>query len=198
MAVPLRRGTPLVRPVPPGGGGGRPPDPPEPLVTGESGSTRRLRRIEVVDGTLLIGPGVAAGHQRAARRLARALESGCAAPLEIFSPFTLRLDGDTELVPDVAVVTVPDPLPRYPRDVRLVAEVLSPRSRRTDVALKGRVYADAGIPVFVVVDPDAVTIAVHELRGAEYEQVGAAARDGSVLLPDPVPVRLSPAALLRP
>lgn len=156
------------------------------------------RRVELVDGVLLVAPGVAAPHQRAARRLARAFEAACGPPLEVFSPFTLRLDGDTEVVPDVAVVAVDNPLPRYPRDARLVAEVLSPRSRRTDVALKGRVYADAGVPLFVVVDPDAVTLVVYVLRGGGYVEVARAARAGSAAVPDPVGVLLSPAELVRP
>ena len=156
------------------------------------------RRVELVDGVLLVGPGVAAPHQRAARRLARALEPACHRPLEVFSPFTLRLADDTEVVPDVAVVAVEDPLPRYPRDARLVAEVLSPRSRRTDVALKGRVYADAGVPVFVVVDPDAVTVEVHELRGGGYLEVARAARAEELEVPEPLRVRISPAELVRP
>ena len=132
------------------------------------------------------------------RRLARAFEAVCRPPLEVFSPFTLRVAPDTEVVPDVAVVAVDEPLPRYPRDARVVAEVLSPRSRRADVVLKGRVYADAGVPVLLVVDPDAVTLAVHVLRGAAYVEVARAARAGSARLPGPVPVRLSPADLMRP
>jgi len=166
----------------------------EPAARGRAGG----HRVELVDGVLLVGPTVAAPHQRAARRLARALEAACAPPLEVFSPFTLRVADDTEVVPDVAVVAVDEPLPRYPRDARVVAEVLSPRSRRTDVALKGRVYADAGVPVFVVVDPDAVTLAVHVLRAGSYVEVARAARADAARLPGPVPVRLSPADLVRP
>jgi Uma2 family endonuclease len=152
----------------------------------------------VVDGVLLATPAGAAPHARAARRLGQALEDACEPPLEVFAPFALRLAGETELLPDVAVVAVDDPLPRYPRDVRLVAEVLSPRSRRTDVALKARVYADAGVPLFLVVDPDAVTLVVHELRGDRYVEVGRAARSGAAAVPEPVPVLLSPADLVRP
>ncbi len=156
------------------------------------------RLVEVVDGVLLATPAGAAPHARAARRLAQALEEACEPPLEVFAPFTLRLAGETELLPDVAVVAVDDPLPRYPRDVRLVAEVLSPRSRRTDVALKARVYADARVPLFLVVDPDAVTLAVHELRGDGYVEVSRATRRSAAAVPEPVPLLLSPADLIRP
>ncbi len=171
---------------------GRPPD--EDLPPPRAGG----RLVEVVDGVLLATPADAAPHARAARRLARALEAACAPPLEVFSPFTLRLAGETEVLPDVAVVAVDDPLPRYPRDVRLVAEVLSPRSHRIDVALKARVYADAGVPLFLEVDPDAVTLAVHVLRGDSYVEAARAARSRAVAVPEPVPVLLSPADLVRP
>ena len=153
-------------------GGGAPAH--QSTATGRAGG----HRVELVDGIPLVGPTLAAPHQRAVRRLARAFEAVCRPPLEVFSPFTLRVAPDTEVVPDVAVVAVDEPLPRYPRDARVVAEVLSPRSRRADVVLKGRVYADAGVPVLLVVDPDAVTLAVHVLRGAAYVEVARAARDG--------------------
>ncbi|MFL6128552.1 MAG: Uma2 family endonuclease [Mycobacteriales bacterium] len=184
----------LLRPpgLPPSPPSGRPPD--EELPPARTGG----RLVELVDGVLLATPADAAPHARAARRLARALEAACEPPLEVFSPFTLRLAGETELLPDVAVVAVDDPLPRYPRDVRLVAEVLSPRSRRTDMALKAQVYADARVPLFLVVDPDAVTLAVHVLRGEGYVQVARAARTSAAAVPDPVPVLLSPADLIRP
>ena len=74
----------------------------------------------------------------------------------------------------------------------------SPRSRRTDVALKARVYADARVPLFLVVDPDAVTLTVHELRGDGYVEVSGATRRSAAAVPEPVPVLLSPADLIRP
>jgi Uma2 family endonuclease len=177
---------------PPGRPSGRPPD--QELPPARAGG----RLVELVDGVLLATPADAAPHARATRRLSRALEAACDPPLEVFAPFTLRLAGETELLPDVAVVAVDEPLPRYPRDVRLVAEVLSPRSRRTDVALKARVYADARVPIFLVVDPDAVTLAVHVLRGDGYAEVARAARASAAAVPEPVPVLLSPAELVRP
>jgi hypothetical protein len=66
------------------------------------------------------------------------------------------------------------------------------------VALKARVYADARVPLFLVVDPDAVTLAVHVLSGDGYVEVASAARTGAAAVPEPVPVRLSPADLIRP
>lgn len=177
---------------PPGRPPGRPPE--EELPPGRAGG----RLVELVDGVLLVTPADGAPHARAARRLSRALEAACEPPFEVFTPFTLRLAGETELLADVAVVAVDEPLPRYPRDVQLVAEVLSPRSRRTDVALKARVYADARVPVFLVVDPDAVTLSVHVLRGESYVEIARAARTSAAAVPEPVPVLLSPAELIRP
>lgn len=182
----------------PAGSTGRSPDDDLPPDDDRPPARAGGRLVELVDGVLLATPADAALHARAVRRLARALEAASEPPLEVFAPFTLRLAGETEVLPDVAVVAVADPLPRYPRDVRLVAEVLSPRSRRTDVALKARVYADAGVPLFLVVDPDAVTLAVHALRGDGYVEVARAARGSAAPVPDPVAVLLSPADLVRP
>jgi len=155
------------------------------------------RRYELIDGILLVSPGPVAPHQRAAMRLGTALHLGCPEGLEVFGPFTLRLSRHTEVIPDVAVVRVgPDPLPRYPRDVRLVVEVLSVSTRRRDLSLKKQVYADAGIPSYWVLDPDEPSMSVYELADGDYTLRATVRGHEPFDATSPFAVRLVPSSLV--
>jgi Uma2 family endonuclease len=65
---------------------------------------------------------------------------------------------DRLLIPDVAVVEAAallgDPLNVRPEDVVLVAEVISPSSRATDLYLTCELYAEWGIGAYWVFDPE--------------------------------------------
>lgn len=84
----------------------------------------------------------------------------------------VTLTGDPEPTvrrPDVMVLseTAPRGLSRQdPGDVALVVEVVSPTSRERDLVWKVREYAAAGIPAYLVVDPDSDALTLHTLPGA--------------------------------
>jgi Uma2 family endonuclease len=86
----------------------------------------------------------------------------------------------------------------YGSDLLLIAEVVSPRSgsERTDRVQKVREYAQAGIPVYWIVELDPVPkITVLSLDGDTYV-VSADVRAGHVLSVDePYPVSLDPGSL---
>jgi Uma2 family endonuclease len=163
----------------------------------ELGSTH-----EVVDGSLLLSPSPNYDHQRIARRLSFALEDGLLAGYEAFDGGNVRIDHDTLLIPDVVVLRRPKPrlVAATPADVLLVVEIVSPSTRRTDRTLKPVVYAEAGIPWFVLVEPecpDAPVVVVHELvDGAYVERVRAAAGQ-RLRLTEPFAIDLDPAELTR-
>lgn len=155
------------------------------------------RRYELIDGILLVSPGVVALHQRAAARLFSVLERRCPPDLEVLGPFTLRLARNTEVIPDLAVIRPgPDPLPRYPRDVLLVAEVLSPSTRRQDLTLKKQVYADAGVPAYWVVDPDEPSLTAYELLEGDYVLGGHVAAADTFAAALPFAVEVTPNGLI--
>jgi Uma2 family endonuclease len=52
--------------------------------------------------------------------------------------------------------------------VRLVCEVVSPASAVLDRVLKMHAYAAAGIPCYLVAEPDRGSLHSHELRGDTY------------------------------
>jgi Uma2 family endonuclease len=117
------------------------------------------RRIEVVHGHVIRCQSPSPEHNRIARRLANAIERA-------FSPSgpCLRADTDIDVIlwrvpsftfrrPDVAVyecLEVPGIKPPASR-TRLVAEITSPSTRQEDLVDKLAQYANAGIPVYLVV-----------------------------------------------
>lgn len=163
----------------------------------ERGSTH-----EVVDGSLLLSPSPNYDHQRIARRLSFALEEGLPVGYEAFDGGNVRVNHDTLLIPDVLVLRRPKPrlVAADPADVLLVVEIVSPSTRRSDRTLKPVVYAEAGIPWFVLVEPEGPTapiVIVHELLDGTYVRRACVAAGERLRLTEPFPVDLDPADLTR-
>jgi len=122
-------------------------------------------------------------HQRVSFRLARALASALDAArhragggdCEVFpAPCGLFLGEETALQPDLMVVC--DPALKSARGIEgapdLVVEVLSPSTARIDLLDKRRLYARAGVPEYLVVDPDRREAILLRLEGAHYAEAG--------------------------
>jgi len=99
------------------------------------------------------------------------------------------------VIPDLVVTTVPglDAVYCEGTDVLLAAEIISPSSRTYDHALKRLLYAEAGVPFFLIVDlvADPVSAICYEFRDGEYRE--SARSDGgclSMTCPFPVTVDL--------
>ena len=118
-------------------------------------------RQEIVDGSLHVTPLASAGHQDIVGRLYAALLSAAPPGLRVLPGVNIlrRSDTDRLLIPDVAVVEAAallgDPVNLAPDVVYLVAEVISPSSRATDLFLKRELYAEWGVGSYWVLDPDA-------------------------------------------
>jgi Uma2 family endonuclease len=117
-------------------------------------------RQEIVDGSLHVTPLASAGHQDIVGRLFAALLAVVPRELRVLPGVNILRRGATDrlLIPDVAVVEaaalVGDPLNVRPEDVVLVAEVISPSSRATDLYLKRELSAEWGIGAYWVLDPE--------------------------------------------
>ncbi|WP_410595539.1 Uma2 family endonuclease [Amycolatopsis sp. lyj-23] len=114
------------------------------------------RRVEIVDGAVVVLPAPVRSHQRLVRRLADALEAGCGPGLAVVTGADLRVR-ESPLVnrrPDIIVydVQVPDEKVLRPADCRLVVEVMSPGSVTADLVSKPAEYAAAGIGHYWRVD----------------------------------------------
>jgi Uma2 family endonuclease len=128
-------------------------------------------RYEIVDGSLLATPPPNGSHVRVNTFVRNALLRGRPADLEVVDcagGIDIRAR-TTCYIPDVMVVRTAA-LRRatdvfQPKDVLLVAEVLSPSNAGIDLVQKRHDYAAAGIPRYWIVDPQAKTITVLALPG---------------------------------
>lgn len=137
-----------------------------------------LHRVECVEGVLVVTPKPLPRHQRTMVGLCHELDQAlpdsvvALADVELLiaaSPLTVR-------APDVVVVdravARSNPIRFDAASVRLVVEIVSGGSRRTDQVTKMSEYAEAGIPEYWIVDlSEPATLSVHRQveRGGQYE-----------------------------
>ncbi len=117
-------------------------------------------RYEVVHGELLVTPAPRLWHQEVIRRLSNTL-SGYLDVERVghlpFSPADISWGPDTLVQPDLFVMPLEQARTldwAQITDLLLVAEVLSPSSRRADRFTKRLEYQRRGVPVYWIIDPD--------------------------------------------
>jgi Uma2 family endonuclease len=162
------------------------------------------QRYELIDGALHVSPSPTHLHQRIAGRLRTLLDTAAPADLEAVEALGVRCGEDTVLVPDVVVRSVAEPgsVAKAVADaweVALVVEVVSPSSGRMDRVLKPRLYADARIPAYLLVDAVQSTVTWFGLSASGgYELRGVASGDEVLRVTEPFEVSIVPADLVRP
>jgi Uma2 family endonuclease len=153
---------------------------------------------ELVDGVLLVTAAPNVAHQRAAGALYRLLTAACPEHLEVFvAPLDFQPTSRRSLQPDVLVVAREHAHGSALREpLALAVEVLSPSTRARDLVLKPSLYAEAGVEVYWVVDPDEVSITTFGLQSGAYVQTGFAQGAEELATDAPYAVRIVPADLL--
>lgn len=151
-------------------------------------------RLECSEGVLVVNPSPRLGHQVAALRLARLLQDQLAdclvAPevdvlLSEVPPLTIRTPPDLVLIRPELLAGDP-PVRLRASDVLMAVEVVSPGSRRTDRITKRSEYAEAGIPLYWVVELESRQITWHrDPQGGEEYRSREVVRDHAVLPPAP-------------
>jgi Uma2 family endonuclease len=111
------------------------------------------RRIEIVDGAIIVSAVPRRQHQNICRRLANILEAACGPGLTVSTDVDLRLR-DVPLLnrrPDVVLydAALPDEAVLRPGHCTLVVEVMSPGSVTTDQTDKPAAVTD---PITVTID----------------------------------------------
>jgi len=132
-------------------------------------------RYEIVDGALeLLSPGPSPMHQSIGGELAYRLKQTCSADYLIFSaPLDVILSATDVRQPDLVMVHRSRASIVTRRGIEgppdLVAEVLSPGSRKRDKVGKMTTYAKYAVPEYWIVDPDAFTLEQYVLVEERYE-----------------------------
>ena len=124
---------------------------------------------EYWDGNVVLRPRETPRHEQCVTALANALRVGLT-DLQVLSGVALRLGPGRIALPDLVVagpIDLDDPVVDADA-VRLVCEVVSPASAVLDRVLKMHGYAAAGIPCYLVAEPDQGALHSHELRGDTY------------------------------
>ncbi|MCO1598410.1 Uma2 family endonuclease [Micromonospora sp. RHAY321] len=157
------------------------------------------QRIELLDGSLLIGPPPSVRHQVIVGGLAAALEPGCAAADRTLLPvINLRLHSTRILNPDLVVTAELDlTADCVPADaVLLVGEVTAPHTAVIDRVLKPYLYAGASIEWYLLVEQEPLTLHLYQRHGSHYVE-RSTTRVGEVLeLTEPVKATIRPEDLL--
>jgi Uma2 family endonuclease len=140
------------------------------------------RQVEVVNGQAVRCEALRRAHQAAARRLAAVLESAAADYVALHSGSCLDVSNDFDVIlwevptatirrPDLALHNcAPDDVRPLPASyIRVIVEVVSPGSDKTDRVERMGEYASAGIPFYWLVwisDNRVASIDVHVLDHA--------------------------------
>jgi Uma2 family endonuclease len=132
------------------------------------------RLIEFSHGQLEVLPVPTKSHQRLVAALFRLLTAYLALSPRgeaLFAPYRVQVWPGKFREPDI-IFLLTEHASRfgddYARGADLVVEVVSPDDRRRDLETKRNEYAQAAIPEYWIVDPEAQRITVLTLAGAEY------------------------------
>jgi Uma2 family endonuclease len=136
-------------------------------------------KYEVIDGVLYVTPSPITMHQFSSNRLATMMTNYadaqdlgyiCTAPMDVrlpnqpvpFQPDILFIRAERREIIQQWIEGVPD----------LAVEIISPSSASYDRAAKFRIYEEAGVPEYWIVDPRARTVEVFVLEENEYVLLG--------------------------
>lgn len=145
----------------------------------------RDRRIELVDGSLLVAPSTGERHAAAVAAVRAAVEAALPEGLEVTGPVALRLCPGRILVPDL-VVSARGAAPSSDSGVRdgsvalVVIDVVGSGNGVADRWFKPQLYAGSGIPYALLVDHDDPFAVATMLIGGRYHEY-ARAGEGEVL-----------------
>jgi Uma2 family endonuclease len=156
-------------------------------------------RIELFDGSILVSPAPTPRHQDVSHLLHLALRGpATAVGLRVYEAVNLRLRTGRITIPDVVII---DPVDRRKSIIdvpacHLVCEIVSPSNPAADRVLKMHYYAQAGIPWYLLVDPEPeIMLTLYRLEGDKYIEVAGGVPGESITLTEPVRVTIDPADL---
>jgi Uma2 family endonuclease len=162
------------------------------------------RRIEIVDGAIIVNAAPRRLHQDICRRLANVLETACGPALAVSTDVDLRLR-DVPLLnrrPDAVLydASLPDDEVLRPQHCALVVEVMSPGSVTADQTDKPAEYAASRIPYYWRIEHDAaeetLSVFCYRLDPTTGTYASAGVHTGTMTVTEPVVINVDLTALL--
>jgi Uma2 family endonuclease len=159
------------------------------------------RRIEIVDGSIIVSPSATPRHNRIAWRLASRFEEAVPAPWQVTTNVDLRIT-DVPLLnrrPDVLVFEGDlDVLPVRPPQVLLVVEIMSKGSINADRIDKPAEYASVGIPHYWRIEHEGngPICYTHMFNRTTHSYASSGAHSGILTTEHPFPVEIDLDGLL--
>ncbi len=155
-------------------------------------------RYELVDGLLLVSPSGTERHQRALVELAFLLRAAAPPDVRVYvAPLEVTLSERVRVQPDILVAEDGPPRNRLDRLPLLCVELLSPGTRRHDLAVKRGAYERAGVLSYWIIDPLVPSLVALELRDGTYVEVARVEGAQAWTATAPYAVTVVPADLLR-
>lgn len=163
-------------------------------------------RVELLDGCIVVSPSASRSHSRAVQWLIQSvIDRVRDAGWEFHTNLTLHVAATRErLIPDLMIS--PRDAPQfdenelYGHGTLLVAEVTSPSSQGRDRIAKVRAYAQAQVPLYLIIDLLAEPIALTLFSGPDrdgYRRCDRAAAGQPLVLPEPFGISLDTGTLPR-
>lgn len=156
-------------------------------------------RYELVDGELFVTPSPSVRHQGVSGELFHLLRLALPAGMRVLSaPMDVRFGPKRQLQPDLLVVRDEGlDAVRIESVPVLVVEILSRGTRSRDQVTKRRVYEQAGVPSYWIVDPRVPVLTALELSDGSYTEVARVQGAAPFAATRPYLVTVVPDDLLR-
>jgi Putative restriction endonuclease len=177
-------------------------------------------RVEVVDGTLLIGPGAGPRRVHAIERVRAAVAAAVPDGLRVQGPVPIRLGPDCVLVPDLVVTAAPvapaadeeesdsdaddagdeadEEAVLDAAEVLMVIEVIGSDHGAVDRRFKSQLYARSRIPYSLLIDHDGPFAVAEMIIGGRYHEYAYAGGDEGLLIEEPFRLELDLSAIAAP
>jgi Uma2 family endonuclease len=146
-------------------------------------------RWDLIEGVAVMMAPPSLAHQWIARNLCELLNRAFEAQrsgLQAYYEIALRLPGVLNFQPEPDVVVAPGPAgpELYAQNFQLVAEILSPSNRRTEIDMKLQRYRQAAANLYaVVVELHEILVEIHA-RSRNWEPLTLRRRDDPIDMPE--------------
>lgn len=164
-------------------------------------------KVEIIEGIVTVAPPPVNNHNLIAALVQRRLYTAIPEDWDVFQTLNLAVPGRSGLyIPDLAVVpraAVPRGENSAPADIaELVVEITSRSNAVNDRVAKLKGYAEASVPLYLLIDPHATGSPTLHLYGepedGKYRVLSAAKFGEALHLPEPFDLILDTMLFPRP